>query len=76
MFFLIRLALVIHCILETQCILFSSERRNDAISAARALRAQGKSVALQDINSVTNVDAYTASFAEVQFFVGNGGSKK
>ncbi len=61
---------------ETQCILFSSERRNDAISTARALRAQGKSVALQDINSVTNVDAYTASFAEVQFFVGNGDSKK
>ncbi|CAG9620700.1 ATP phosphoribosyltransferase regulatory subunit [Sutcliffiella rhizosphaerae] len=51
-------------------ILFSQERRMEAIAFANQKRKDGEKVILQDIAGVENVDACTASFAEVTFFLG------
>ena len=59
-----------------ECILFSPERRPEAIHLAKEKRAEGKRITLQDITVVQNVDAYTRTFSEVHFFVGNGGNVK
>jgi ATP phosphoribosyltransferase regulatory subunit len=57
----------------SELVLFSPERRKEAVDFAKAKRAEGKMVTIQDMNAVQNVDAFTRSFAEVHFFVGNGG---
>ncbi|GAA1381125.1 ATP phosphoribosyltransferase regulatory subunit [Peribacillus frigoritolerans] len=59
-----------------ECILFSPERRLEAIGFAREKRSEGKSVTIQDITVVQNVDAFTRTFSEVHLFVGNGGNGK
>jgi ATP phosphoribosyltransferase regulatory subunit len=51
-------------------VLFSQERREEAIEFARAKRDEGERVVLQDISGVENVDACTGSFHEVTFFLG------
>jgi ATP phosphoribosyltransferase regulatory subunit len=51
-------------------VLFSQERRDEAISFANERRQDGEKVVLQDIAGVENVDACTASFHEVTFFLG------
>jgi ATP phosphoribosyltransferase regulatory subunit len=51
-------------------VLFSQERREEAISFARMKRKDGERVVLQDIVGVENVDACTGSFQEVTFFLG------
>ncbi|MBM7648759.1 ATP phosphoribosyltransferase regulatory subunit [Bacillus ectoiniformans] len=61
---------------SVHCILFSQERRKEAIDAAAALREQGERVVLQDLSGVKNVDHFTSACAEVSFYVGkatNGG---
>ena len=60
----------------SELVLFSPERRKEALDFAKAKRAEGKIVTIQDINAVQNVDTFTATFSEVHFFVGNGGSKQ
>lgn len=60
---------------KTECILYSPERRKEAIDFAREKRSNGAQVTIQDINAVQNVDAYTRTFSEVHLFVGNGGQK-
>ena len=60
----------------SELVLFSPERRKEAFDFAKAKRAEGKIVTIQDINAVQNVDTFTATFSEVHFFVGNGGSKQ
>ncbi|MFJ8246222.1 ATP phosphoribosyltransferase regulatory subunit [Peribacillus asahii] len=56
-----------------ECILFSPERRKEALDFAKHKRAEGIMVTIQDINAVENVDAYTRTFSDVHLFVGNGG---
>ncbi|MFE7060590.1 ATP phosphoribosyltransferase regulatory subunit [Sutcliffiella sp. NPDC057660] len=51
-------------------VLFSQERREEAIEFARMKREEGERVVLQDISGVENVDACTGSFHEVTFFLG------
>ncbi|SFB22093.1 MULTISPECIES: ATP phosphoribosyltransferase regulatory subunit [unclassified Bacillus (in: firmicutes)] len=52
------------------CILFSGERRKEAFQYAKKMRAEGKSVVLQDINGVNNLDACTDQYDEITFLVG------
>ena len=60
----------------SELVLFSPERRKEALDFAKTKRAEGTIVTIQDLNAVQNVDAFTATFSEVHFFVGNGGSKQ
>lgn len=60
----------------SELVLFSLERRKEALDFAKAKRAEGKTVTIQDLNAVQDVDAFTKTFSEVHFFVGNGGSKQ
>lgn len=62
--------------IASELVLFSPERRKEALDFAKAKRAAGTVVTIQDLNAVQNVDAFTATFSEVHFFVGNGGSKQ
>lgn len=60
----------------SELVLFSPERRKEALDFAKTKRAEGKTVTIQDLNAVQDVDAFTKTFSEVHFFVGNGGSKQ
>lgn len=58
-----------------QCILFSSERRKEAIALAAQKRKEGVKVVLQDINGVTDIDACTKFYQEVMMLVGKAGKE-
>lgn len=58
----------------SELVLFSPERRKEALEFARIKRNEGMIVTIQDINAVQDVDAFTRTFAGVHFFVGNGGT--
>ncbi|WP_338751457.1 ATP phosphoribosyltransferase regulatory subunit [Bacillus sp. FJAT-52991] len=58
------------------CLIFSKERRKEAIEAAAKLRAQGEKVVLQDLAGVKDVDRFTSACGNVSYYVGqvkNGG---
>lgn len=55
---------------EVHCILFSNERRKEAIDEAQKRRADGQLVLLQDVAGVKDVDSFTNSCQSVQLFVG------
>lgn len=55
---------------EIRCVIFSSERRNEAIQFATAERENGKKVVLQEISGVKDVDAYTERYQDVKYFIG------
>jgi ATP phosphoribosyltransferase regulatory subunit len=55
------------------CVLFSRERRSEAIQYAQELRQQGKSVVLQDWKGITDVDEFSKEFTEVSYFIGKNG---
>lgn len=57
------------------CILFSQERRKEAIQLAEKLYIQGVRTVLQDINGVKNLDAYTKNFADSTFLIGKAGKE-
>lgn len=57
----------------SELVLFSPERRKEAFDFAKSKRVEGTKVTIQDMNAVQNVDAFTRTFTEVHFFVGNGG---
>ncbi|MBV7505794.1 ATP phosphoribosyltransferase regulatory subunit [Bacillus sp. sid0103] len=52
------------------CIIFSQERRKEAFQLAEKLHEEGKRTALQDINGVKNIDAYTKKFADTTYLLG------
>ncbi len=61
-----------------QCVLFSDERRKEAINLAHELRGEGIEVVLQNWKGVGDVDEFTKGFSNVHFVVGqdrnrNGG---
>ncbi|WP_214484218.1 ATP phosphoribosyltransferase regulatory subunit [Bacillus sp. SM2101] len=51
-------------------VIYSSDNLKRAIEFADERRKNGERVILQDISGLTNVDAYTKSFAQVSFFIG------
>ncbi|RIW38993.1 ATP phosphoribosyltransferase regulatory subunit [Bacillus salacetis] len=55
------------------CVLFSRERRSEAIQYAQELRHQGKSVVLQDWKGISDVDEFSKEFIEVSYFIGKNG---
>lgn len=55
------------------CVLFSSERRQEAFAAAAEKRANGENVVLQDISGVKDIDACTSKFSDITFLVGKTG---
>ncbi|MFD2625026.1 ATP phosphoribosyltransferase regulatory subunit [Salibacterium salarium] len=73
----IRLDLLVEALGQTKqqpqqtCILFSKERRKEAIEEAKQQREQGKRVVLQDLQGVGNVDEWSEAFSEVISFIDN-----
>ncbi|MBA9026789.1 MULTISPECIES: ATP phosphoribosyltransferase regulatory subunit [Bacillaceae] len=57
----------------TVCVVFSPERRKEALIFAKEKREQGINVTIQEINALENVDAFTKAFHEVHLYIGNGG---
>ncbi|MBE3568940.1 MAG: ATP phosphoribosyltransferase regulatory subunit, partial [Bacillales bacterium] len=53
-----------------QCVLFSKERRKEAIDFAKSLQQKGERTVLQDISGVQDVDRFTAKFSKVHFYIG------
>lgn len=60
---------------SVHCILFSEERRAEAVQTARKQRSEGIKTVLQDINGVKNIDRFTTAFEEVTFLIGNAGKE-
>jgi ATP phosphoribosyltransferase regulatory subunit len=58
---------------EQTCILFSNERRFEAIELARKKRANGEAVVLQDLAGVTDVDAMSSNYQDVIYCIGTAG---
>lgn len=54
-------------------ILFSSERRKEAMELANELRGKNQSVISQDVRGVSDVDRFTAQFRDVHWVVGQSG---
>lgn len=52
------------------CIIFSPERRQEAIKTSKELRKEGKSVVVQEISGVGNVDDYSHRFQDVIYYIG------
>ncbi|MBM7606042.1 ATP phosphoribosyltransferase regulatory subunit [Metabacillus crassostreae] len=53
------------------CVIYSQERRKEAIAHTTELRASAKKVVMQDINGIKDVDAFTKQFEEVVYFIGS-----
>ena len=60
---------------DIQLVIFSHERRAEAIEFTKKQREQGKRVILQDISGIKDVDACTNEFQEVSYFIGKNGKE-
>ncbi|WP_102344901.1 ATP phosphoribosyltransferase regulatory subunit [Bacillus sp. Marseille-P3661] len=56
-------------------ILFSQERRQEAIQLASEKRKAGEKVVLQDISGVDDVDLFTKRYADVSYCIGKAGKE-
>ena len=54
-------------------IIFSPERREEAIQQASERRANGEKVVVQELSGVTNLDAYSERFEDVTYLIGKNG---
>ncbi|WP_096202466.1 ATP phosphoribosyltransferase regulatory subunit [Bacillus sp. FJAT-45350] len=52
------------------CIIFSNERRKEAIALAVEKREAGEAVVLQDLSGVEDMDEFSEQFAEVVYCIG------
>ncbi|MCM2675648.1 ATP phosphoribosyltransferase regulatory subunit [Alkalicoccobacillus plakortidis] len=52
------------------CVIFSRERRAEAIQKARDLRTEGEIVVLQDLAGITNVDQMSEEYDEIVYVIG------
>ncbi|UTR15987.1 ATP phosphoribosyltransferase regulatory subunit [Salipaludibacillus sp. LMS25] len=55
------------------CLIFSHDRRKEAMVKTKELRQQGRSVVMQELSGINDVDAYSAQFEDVIYFVGSNG---
>ncbi|UJW59028.1 ATP phosphoribosyltransferase regulatory subunit [Bacillus sp. A116_S68] len=55
------------------CLIFSHDRRKEAMKKTKELRLQGYSVVMQELSGIKDVDAYSAQFEDVIYFVGTNG---
>lgn len=58
---------------EQTCIIFSNERRKEAIELANEKREQGELVVVQDLAGINDVDILSEQFAEVIYCIGKKG---
>jgi ATP phosphoribosyltransferase regulatory subunit len=65
----------LHEINPSECILFSEDRRKEAIQIAKVKRSKGLKVVLQDINGVKHIDACTNQYEEITFLLGKAGGR-
>ena len=72
----VRLDLLVEAIGKTAekrkqtCIIFSKERRTEAVAEAVKLRQAGEAVVLQDIAGVSDVDGMTEYYTDVMYYIG------
>ncbi|WP_096436961.1 ATP phosphoribosyltransferase regulatory subunit [Alteribacter populi] len=59
----------------SHCIIYSNERRKEAMTEAAKVRSMGKSVIMQDVNGIADLDEYTSQFDEVNYLIGKNGKK-
>lgn len=58
---------------DVACIIYSNERRKDAILLAQEKRLKGTSVVLQDIKGVKDIDKFLQSYDDVVYCIGKNG---
>lgn len=56
---------------KLQCVIYSQERRSEAILHTAELRKSNKRVVMQDITGIKDVDAFTKQFEEVVYYIGS-----
>lgn len=75
----IRLDLLVHALgmkveeKQIECIIYSNERRQEAIALAEQKRKQGESVVLQDVAGVRDLDHFTANYENISYCIGKQG---
>ncbi|HEU5141452.1 MAG TPA: ATP phosphoribosyltransferase regulatory subunit [Bacillales bacterium] len=57
------------------CILYTPDRRKEAMMKASTKRSKGESVVLQELVGVPDVDPFTERFSEVLYFLGKGAER-
>ncbi|WNB92806.1 ATP phosphoribosyltransferase regulatory subunit [Bacillus sp. NEB1478] len=57
--------------LRPQCILFTPERRREALQWAKEKREKGTQIVMQDLSGVANVDDFSKRFDEVHYLIGS-----
>ncbi|MBH0169498.1 ATP phosphoribosyltransferase regulatory subunit [Fictibacillus sp. 18YEL24] len=55
---------------KRQCILYTNERRKEALKLARNMRSEGKRVVMQNLSGVKNVDEFSKRFDDVLYLIG------
>jgi ATP phosphoribosyltransferase regulatory subunit len=55
---------------KTQCVIFSDERKLEAIERVQKMRKEGQHVVLQNLAGVQNVDVLSEKYDEVIYFIG------
>jgi ATP phosphoribosyltransferase regulatory subunit len=55
---------------EIDCIIFSEERKFEAIKKAKQLRSKGKQVALQSLVGTSDIDKLTSKFNDIIYLIG------
>ncbi|WP_163099140.1 ATP phosphoribosyltransferase regulatory subunit [Peribacillus alkalitolerans] len=53
------------------CLLFSPERRKEAIEKAKRMRGEGLRVVLQEIGGIEDLDLFASHFKEVEYLLGS-----
>ncbi|GGB45078.1 ATP phosphoribosyltransferase regulatory subunit [Fictibacillus barbaricus] len=57
--------------MKRQCILYTGERRKEALQLARSKREEGGHVVMQDLSGVENVDEFSKRFDEIHYLIGS-----
>ncbi len=55
------------------CIIYSNERRKDAIELAKEKRQEGLAVILQDLSGVKDVDVFSEGYEDIIYCIGKNG---
>ncbi|MFN7252565.1 MAG: ATP phosphoribosyltransferase regulatory subunit [Anaerobacillus sp.] len=58
---------------QVTCIIYSNERRKDAIELAQQKRQAGLSVILQDLSGVKDVDQFSQGYEDIIYCIGKNG---
>ncbi|MBM7690966.1 ATP phosphoribosyltransferase regulatory subunit [Peribacillus deserti] len=58
---------------EIECVIFTPERKQEALVFVNERRAAGDRMVMQDLNGVTDLDSFTKNYSEVHYFIGAPG---